>query len=52
MRPTRLFIWIVGVLLVIGGLMVLFFETGISQWIPGSIAGAGLFLLVGWSAFL
>lgn len=47
MSPTRLFIWIVGVLLVIAGLMVLFFQTGISQWIPASIAGAGLLLLVG-----
>jgi hypothetical protein len=26
--------------------VVLFLETGISQWIPASIAGAGLLLLV------
>lgn len=47
MSPTRTIIWVVGVLMIIAGGSILFFETGLSNWIPATIAGAGLLLIVG-----
>ncbi len=47
MSPTRTIIWVVGVLMIIAGGLILFFETGLSAWVPATIAGAGLLLVVG-----
>lgn len=47
MSPTRTIIWIVGVLMIVAGGLILFFETGLSAWVPATIAGAGLLLIVG-----
>ena len=47
MDPTRVFLWFVGVVLVLGALVLLFVETGLSRWVPYSVFGAGLLLLLG-----
>lgn len=47
MSPTRTIIWIVGVLMLVGGAAILFFETGLAAWVPATIAGAGLLIIIG-----
>lgn len=47
MSPTRTILWVFGVGLLIAGLMLIYFETGVAQWIPSTIAVAGLLIIVG-----
>ena len=47
LSPTRTVIWTVGLLLIIAGASILFFESGMQAWIPATIAGAGLLLIIG-----
>lgn len=36
-----------GAVLVVAGLILLFFESGLAGWIPSGIAAAGLIILIG-----
>lgn len=47
MAIARMLLYFLGGLLLIAGIAMLFFETGLAGWIPGSIAVAGLVILVG-----
>lgn len=47
MNATRVFLWIVGALLIVTALVLLFFETGLATWVPTGIALAGLLLVIG-----
>lgn len=47
MNVARMLLFFLGGALMIVAVAMLFFETGLSRWIPGSIAAAGLILLVG-----
>lgn len=47
MDAGRMLLYFVGGALVIGGIVMLFFETGLSAWVPAGVALAGLIILVG-----
>ena len=47
MNGTRMVVFILGLALVLVGAWMLFFQTGLSKWVPIGIAGAGLLVLVG-----
>jgi len=47
MNGTRLVVWIIGVALVVFAIFLLFFQTGLSAYVPAGIALAGLILIVG-----
>ncbi len=47
MSAKRLLLYGLGSALAIGGLVLLFFETGLSNWVPSGIAVAGLIIMVG-----
>jgi small neutral amino acid transporter SnatA (MarC family) len=47
MDATRVLIWIIGLALVVVAAFMLFFQTGLNRFVPLSIAGAGLLLIIG-----
>lgn len=47
MNPLRALLYILGAALVVVGIFMLFFETGLAEWVPPGIALAGLVILVG-----
>lgn len=47
MGIARMLLYFLGALLVLAGLVMLFFETGLSAWVPTGIALAGLVILIG-----
>lgn len=47
MGIARMVFYVVGGLLLIIGLGMLFFATGLDAWIPGSIVVAGLIIILG-----
>ena len=47
MNVTRMLLFIVGGALMIVAVGMLFFETGLNQWVSAGVALAGLLLLVG-----
>ena len=47
MNGARLVIWILGLALVVTAAWMLFFQTGLNHYVPLTIAGAGLLLIVG-----
>ena len=47
MNPARVVMWFLGAFLVVAALLLLYFETGLDNWIPAAIAGAGLLLIIG-----
>ncbi len=47
MSATRLMLYTLGSLFVIGGIVMLFFETGLDKWISSGMALAGLIIIVG-----
>ncbi|MFO1533038.1 MAG: hypothetical protein ABR562_04970 [Thermoplasmatota archaeon] len=47
MNGTRMVVFILGLALVLVGAWMLFFQTGLSKWVPVGIAGAGLLVLIG-----
>jgi phosphotransferase system glucose/maltose/N-acetylglucosamine-specific IIC component len=47
MNGTRLTLFILGLAMVLVAAIMLFFATGLNEWVPMGIAGAGLLLLIG-----
>lgn len=47
MGESRIGLYLLGGLVLVAGLAMLFFQTGLSAWIPGGIAAAGLVLILG-----
>lgn len=47
MNAARTLLYTLGTLLVIAGIVMLFFETGLSAWVPPGIALAGLVIVIG-----
>jgi hypothetical protein len=47
MNAARLLLFFVGVILVIVAATMLFFQSGLSKWVPAGIAGAALLLFIG-----
>lgn len=47
MNGARTLLYAFGALLVIAGIVLLFFETGLAAWVPPGIAVAGLVILIG-----
>lgn len=40
-------VFILGLALILVGAWMLFFQTGLNQWVPVGVAGAGLLVLIG-----
>lgn len=47
MGALRVFMWIVGCVMVLAGLAMLYFETGLSEAVSYTVAGLGLLVLLG-----
>lgn len=47
MNATRSVMWMVGVLFILGGALLLFFDLGLDRWISMGVLIAGLLLFVG-----
>lgn len=47
MNPARVIMWFLGAFLVVVALAMLYFNSGLDNWIPAAIAGAGLLLIIG-----
>ena len=47
MNATRTMLYFVGAALIVAGIVMLFFQTGLAAWVPTGIAVAGLIILVG-----
>lgn len=47
MNAARMVVFILGIALVVAGAWMLFFQAGLSRWIPLGVAGAGLLVLIG-----
>ncbi len=44
---TRFALYIVGVLLIVAALWMFLMQTGLNQWIPGTLIAAGVLLIIG-----
>ncbi len=49
MNPARMLMYLIGIILVVGALMVFFFEFGLDRWVSVTLLGAGILLIVGLS---
>jgi len=47
MAIARTLLYFLGGVLLIGGIVLLFVETGLADWVPGGVALAGLIILIG-----
>ena len=47
MSAGRVLAWVIGLALVVIAAFMLFFETGLDAYVPLTIAGAGLLLIIG-----
>lgn len=47
MSGSRMVLYFFGIVLVVVALAVLFFATGLNRWIPVSLLGAGILLIIG-----
>ncbi len=47
MNATRTVMWMVGLVAILGGAALLYFEAGLDRWVSIGIVGAGLLIFVG-----
>lgn len=47
MNPTRTVIWMVGLVAILAGAYLLYFEANLDRWVSIGILGAGLLLFIG-----
>lgn len=47
MNATRTVLWMVGLVAIVGGAALLYFEAGLDRWVSIGIVGAGLLVFVG-----
>lgn len=47
MNPTRTVVWMVGLVAILAGAYLLYFEAGFDRWVSLGILGAGLLVFIG-----
>ncbi|MCA1811725.1 MAG: hypothetical protein LC623_06905 [Halobacteriales archaeon] len=47
MNATRAILWVLGIVFVLGGAYMLYFETGLSRWFSIGVLTAGFLLFIG-----
>jgi len=47
MNPTRTVIWMVGLVAILAGAYLLYFEANLERWVSIGILGAGLLVFIG-----
>lgn len=47
MNPTRAVIWMLGLVAILAGAYLLYFEAGLDRWVSIGLLGAGLLVFVG-----
>ena len=47
MNPTRTVIWMVGLVAILAGAYLLYFEANLARWVSIGILGAGLLVFIG-----
>lgn len=47
MNPTRMVIWMVGLVAILAGAYLLYFEANLDRWVSIGILGAGLLVFIG-----